>query len=318
MNHFQVGRDTTQYELVAEAAEALKPVHQELVKQAAQGKLAHLDDTSMKILKLERERTDSRTGIFTTGVVSVQDAFQIALFFTGRNHAGENMANLLKNREPNLPGLIQMSDALSSNFSELESDEDVIACCMAHGRRNFVKIADHFPEECRHVLTAIGRMYQNDRHCKENNFTPAQRLAHHQAESQPVAEGLHRWLDDQIRFQKVEPNSSCGKAIRYLLNHWKELTLFLRVEGAPLDNNVCERALKSVVLHRKNSLFYKTDKGAKTGDLFMSLIQTCQLNKVNPFDYLTLLQRRADLVARAPEKWLPWNYLEAEGAANTS
>ena len=58
-----------------------------------------------------------------------------------------------------------------------------------------------------------------------------------------------------------------------LLKHWIRLTLFLREAGAPLDNNVCERALKKAILHRKNSLFYKTQNGARIGDLFMSLIQ---------------------------------------------
>ncbi len=94
-------------------------------------------------------------------------------------------------------------------------------------------------------------------------------------------------------------------------NHWQKLTLFLRQAGAPLDNNVCERALKKAILHRKNALFYKTLNGARVGDLFMSLIYTCELNEVNPFDYLTRLQEHADEVATNPERWLPWNYRAA-------
>jgi len=61
--------------------------------------------------------------------------------------------------------------------------------------------------------------------------------------------------------------------------------------GAPLDNNVCERALKRAILHRKNSLFYKTAEGAWIGDVYMSLIHTSEVNEVNPFDYLVALQR---------------------------
>ncbi|MFO8002854.1 transposase, partial [Thioalkalivibrio sp.] len=75
----------------------------------------------------------------------------------------------------------------------------------------------------------------------------------------------------------VEPNSGLGKAIKYMLKHWKKLTRFLEVPGTPLDNNIAERALKYAILHRKNALFYKTQNGAKVGDLFMSLIHTCQL-----------------------------------------
>ena len=81
--------------------------------------------------------------------------------------------------------------------------------------------------------------------------------------------------------------------------------------GAPLDNNLCERALKKAILHRKNALFYRTRNGAGVGDLFMSLIYTCQLNQANPFDYLTELQQHADALAACPRLWMPWNYRDA-------
>jgi YD repeat-containing protein len=298
----------TQYELVAEAAERIRPAYNELVRLAAQGKLAHYDDTSSKILKFERDHEDRRSGIFTSGIISVHEAFQIALLFTGRDHAGENMGALLKKREPDLPAMLRMSDALSSNFAALESDEDVIACCMAHGRRNFVKIAEDFPEDCRHILTAIGTIYHNDRQCQEAGHSPDERLAHHQQNSQPILEGLKEWLERKLKDKEVEPNSKLGKAMQYLLNHWGPLTLFTRVPGAPLDNNIAERALKKVVLHRKNSLFYRTIRGARVGDLYMTIIQTCQLNGVDPYDYLTELQRHSSELAADPSAWLPWTY----------
>jgi GNAT superfamily N-acetyltransferase len=101
-----------------------------------------------------------------------------------------------------------------------------------------------------------------------------------------------------------------GEAMRYMRKHWKEFTLFLRKAGAPLDNNITEQSLKRAILHRKNALFYKTDQGAQVGDTFMSLIQTCALAQVNPFDYLTALQNNAAAVADNPAQWLPWNYRE--------
>ena len=122
---------------------------------------------------------------------------------------------------------------------------------------------------------------------------------------------LHEWLARQLDQKLTEPNSALGSAIRYVLRHWEKLTLFLRQAGALLDNNICERALKNAILHRKNSLFYKTQKGARVGDLFMSLIYTCQLNEANPFDYLTQLQQHTDQVAAGPELWMPWNYRAA-------
>ncbi len=93
-----------------------------------------------------------------------------------------------------------------------------------------------------------------------------------------------------------------------MVNHWQGLTLFLRQAGAPLDNNICERAIKRAVLHRKNALFYKTLNGAEAGDLFMSLIHTCALNGVNAFEYLTELLRHSEEVKAAPGEWMPWNF----------
>lgn len=298
---------STQYEIVAEAARLLEPVFGHLTTLAASGKVGYFDDTGMKILKFVREPGDDRTGIHTTGVIAEHQDHRIALFFTGREHAGENKASLLRQRAPDLPAMIAMSDALSSNFKE-ECEEEVIACCLAHGRRNFVKIITNFPEDCRKVLTAIGTIYHNEKLSKEAGHTPEQRLNYHQQNSRPVMDELKAWADDQIENLKTEDNSYLGKAIQYLRKHWTGLTQFLYQVGAPLDNNQVERALKKVVLHRKNSLFYRTAKGARTGDIYMSLIQTCQLNNADPLDYLTTLQRNQLAVKASPGDWMPWAY----------
>src|SRR5256885_1989584 len=121
---------------------------------------------------------------------------------------------------------------------------------------------------------------------------------------------LHAWLRAQFAEKKVEPNAGLGSAITYCLKHWERLTLFLLQAGAPLDNNICERALKKAIRHRKNSLFYKTENGAGVGDLFMSLIHTCELNGANPFDYLTELEKHSTELPKHPAAWMPWNYGE--------
>ena len=186
----------------------------------------------------------------------------------------------------------------------------LLANCLAHGRRQFVDVADQFPEECRHVLESLAVVYRNDAIAKQRNLSSQERLLLHQAESGPVMEDLHAWLARQLDEHRVEPNSTLGKAMAYLLRHWTKLTLFLRVPGAPLDNNICEQALKKAIRHRRNSLFYKTHHGAHVGDVFMSLIHTCELCGSNPFDYLTEFERHADRVGMNPQNWLPWNYRE--------
>jgi len=300
---------STQWEIVEEAAELIKPARDELIRQAAQGEVLHNDDTSMKVLALRRaiaEEAGERTGIFTSGVVSMSEGHKIALFFTGRQHAGENLAEVLKQRAAELPMPIQMSDALSRNAPK--PIKLIVANCLAHGRRQFVKIMPNFPEPCRHVLEALGEVYHQDRLTRERGLSRIERLHFHQRHSQPIMNDLHQWMDAQLKENRVEPNSGLGKAISYMLGHWQALTLFLREPGAPLDNNLVERALKKAILHRKNSLFYKTLNGAQVGDLYMSLIHTCELNDVNPFDYLTELPRYAEELAAKPADWMPWNY----------
>ena len=119
-----------------------------------------------------------------------------------------------------------------------------MANCLAHGRRQFVDVADRFPEECRHVLEALAVVYHNDAVARKQNLSPQARLEFHQAHSGPTMEELRLWLVQQFDQRRVEPNSALGGAIAYLLKRWDKLTLFLRVPGAPLDNNLCERALK--------------------------------------------------------------------------
>jgi transposase len=301
----------TQWEIVEEEAEVIKPVRNELIRQAANGEVLHNDDTRMRVLKMEREPGDQRTGVFTSGIVSTQAGRQIALYFTGRQHAGENIADVLKQRARESGPAIQMCDALSWNAPKLpDGVELLVAHCLAHGRRQVVEVAQNFPVECRHVLEQLGEVYRNDARAREDAMTPDERLRFHQQQSKPVMDGLHDWLEAQFADRRVEPNSSLGKAITYLLRHWKPLTLFLRQAGAPLDNNLCERALKRAVLHRKNALFYRTLNGAQVGDLFMSLIHTCQLCGANSFDYLVELQRHARELAANPAEWMPWNYRE--------
>jgi transposase len=146
-----------------------------------------------------------------------------------------------------------------------------------------------------------------------------ERLKFHQSESTALMDEMNRWLNKQLDEKLCEPNSDLGTAIAYMLNHWKPLTLFLRVAGAPLDSSIVERALKKAILHRRNSLFYKTQRGARVGDLFMSLIYTGQLSDVNPFEYLTALLRNFDRLAREPAQWMPWNYSETlSGSAPAS
>lgn len=314
--------ESTQYEILQEAAGTLRPAFDELTRQAAQGEVLHNDDTAMKILArapvpaADEALAETRTGTFTSAIIARVAEHQIALFFTGRRHAGENLAAVLAHRAADLAPPIQMCDALSRNLPK--PLEVILANCLAHGRRQFVDVAANFPEECRYVLECLAEVYRVEEQVRAQGLSPAARLRFHQTHSGPVMGALHAWLTAQLDQHRVEPNSSLGRAIRYLLTHWEPLTLFLRKAGAPLDNNLAERALKKAILNRKNAFFYKTPNGARVGDLYMSLVHTCELNGVDAFDYLTELQRHAADLTAAPGAWLPWTYRETLASLSTS
>ena len=313
---------STQWEVVREAASCLEPAYDELVRQAAHARVLYNDDTAMKVLELDRpERRneldadgdfEGRTGVFTSAIVATEDGRQIALFFTGMKHAGENLSDLLAKRSAELSAPIQMCDALSRNVpAEFET---LLANCNAHCRRAFVDLVGSFPQEVRRVLETYEQVYRNERVTNDREMSSEERLRFHQAESGPLLEELRQWFDELLEQRKIEPNSGFGTAIAYATKHWEALTLFLRVPGAPIDNNLSERVLKKAILHRKNSLFYKTLNGARVGDLFMTLIHTAELAKIDVFDYLVALQRHQQHVAESPADWMPWNYADTRRA----
>jgi DNA-directed RNA polymerase subunit RPC12/RpoP len=308
---------STQWEVVRDHVDTVVPVHEELCRCAASGRVLHNDDTSVRILEFMGKRRaelvahgelpdPDRTGLFTTGFVSITADGPIALFCSGRKHSGENFTALLAARDPGLPPPIHMCDGLDRNrphgHAVIEDN------CLAHGRRHVVDEADNFPAECRHVLEALGKVFKTDEQCKEQSLSDDERLTVHQRDSAAVMAELQRWLRAELDEKRVEPNSGLGDAFEYLLKRWDKLTLFLRIPGAPLDNNICERALKMAIRHRNNSLFYRSQRGARVGDIYMALIYTAELHGENPFEYLVALLVHPADVAADPTAWLPWTF----------
>jgi hypothetical protein len=258
--------------------------------------------------QIQAEVDPQRTGIFTTGIVCEAEDHPIRLFFTGRRHAGENLARVLEERETGLVPPLHMCDGLSRNEPKGHATQP--CNCAIHARRNFVDVRGAFPEECQRVVESFAAIYRVEARSRKERLNPEERLKLHQAESQPVMEQLKSYFTEQLDEKKVEPNSGLGQAMGYMLDRWGALTRFLTVPGAPLDNNTTERLLKTSILHRKNSLHYRTARGAQVGDLFMSVIQTCVANLVNPFEYMLAVVRNNRSVKVDPGRWMPWNHKE--------
>ena len=283
-----------------------------MVRLAAASGLLHADDTKVRILSCIKEnktkKKGERTGTFTTGVVAGPiigaEGPRVALYFSGRDHSGENVAKLLALRPEELGPPIRVGDAGSSNL--VGNLKVVDAGCWSHARTHFVEIQEQFPDECKHVLDQIRKIYRVDRAAQGKS--PAERLKLHQQKSEPVVERLAAWMKDRLERRLTEPNSSLGRAFTYVLGHLAVLTTFLRVAGVAIDNNSSERGLRRSALHRRNSLFCRNEIGAWIGDVIMSVGQTCALHQVNPIEYLTEVVTNAAQVREDPSRWLPWTY----------
>src|SRR5215831_6263435 len=305
--------DATQWDQIERVADCVYPVFEQLKTLAAQGEVIYQDDTHVRILSLMAENrrqadsnTEERTGMYTTALVVQQGAQTICLYFAGRAHAGENLEALLTHREADRGKPLVMSDALASNTAD---EGALIRChCLAHGRRKFTELEEVFPAECAVVIDALRQVFDHEEEARMQHMSAEVRLQYHQQYSGPIMAQLKHWLDAQFTERTVEPNSSLGKAFHYLLTHWQTLTRFLEVPGAPLENNMAERALKLAIRQRKNSLFYATDYSAYIASMLTSLIATCLQAGVNALEYLVALQVHRRAVFHNPAAWLPWNY----------
>jgi len=294
---------SVQWELVNDAAEVFEVIYLLFIEYLKKSPLLYADDTKAKVLsmmgKLQKIDGKDRKALYTTVISGKCNEAPIVAYFTGHSNSGENLDKIITQDT----STVVMTDASSSNNGKYKRRS---IYCLTHGRRQFKDIEKNFESECKHVISLIGIAYKNDSETRE--MSDQLRLEYHQKNSTAPMSELHSWMLLKLEKKEVEPNSSLGHAIRYLLKHWEKLTGFLRIPGAPLDNNLAEQLLRKSVLDRKNFLFYKTERGAYVGDIHSSVLMTCDKNKINGYRYqIWVLENRSDVPIN-PEKYLPWNF----------
>ncbi len=315
--------DAVQWELCREMAMACFPVYAELIFQLANRQVIHYDDASTRIIELTienkgRDPQKERTGIHCSGFLS-KDPDPIALFFSGREHAGERLRDLLELRIEELSELILMSDAASKNMSKLTALQKQTlshALCLAHWRLQLEDHSPQFPFECQWFLGRISLIYQWERDCEEAGLSSKQRLEVHKNHSKRLFQEMEQKIDDLLN-TKVEPRSAFATALKYGKKHIKGLSLFTSIEKAPLDNNIQERAFSFLSRHRRNSMHYQNLKGSMVGDILMSFIHTSQHNEIDPRKYLAWIHENQGEALQNPENYLPWKFIESFKKART-
>jgi hypothetical protein len=330
--------DSTQWYLFENAASIVQPFVCYLEKEAANAPKQHVDDTHNIILDLvkgiEEEQELAlqqgkdpqkvRSGIHTTNLTGVFPEGQIILYKTGLHHAGEILAQILSKRTID-EQIIIMADAASANTSKinLQENENIkIANCNSHTVRKFKDLANKETETARknriknhetseylnYFLFRYKTIFKNENLTK--NMTPKERLYFHQNHSLPLMLEMKNKIEQDIHNKIFEPNDEIGKVYKYFSNHFIKLCAFCYFEGAPVCNNLSERMLKSIIRHRKNSLFFKTQLGATVADILTSILFTAKENNLNSVDYLRDLLIYQNFWKQNPKDWLPWNYLD--------
>jgi transposase len=299
---------STQWDIISSYEPLLEIVYKSLLKCAANGKGFYIDDTSSKILEVIKKRNlegKKSSKCYTTGIISVHDDYRCVVFISDEDTAGKSFADIFKLRNKALIEPYIMMDALTANIpKEIEEGLYTLCYCLVHARRNFYDLGQGYDDLVDFVIDCITRLYDNDRLTKEMDAND--RLTYHQEYSKPIMEPLKDHLENYKK--EFEPNSSASQAIEYMLKRWTELTQFLRYGDTPIDNNEVERALKIPIRIRKNSMFYKTHRGAKIAGYIQSLIYSAAQNDINPYDYIKSIMSYPDDVRLNPYKWLPWNY----------
>jgi hypothetical protein len=310
----------TQYMHLKNGAELLRGIFEQMELEAASSSVFISDDTPNTILKMllrEDENGKIRTGVYTSAIHAIlENNISIQLYFTGNRHQGENMGELLRQRTAHTKKPLHMTDGSSHGKPKLLNTADSLekaeylfvnaARCLVHARRRFFKIREDYKEACDYLLGLFGKIFGIEAELLRNRAGPEERVKRHSQDSGPLMEEILRYCQDNLAKKDVEPNSSLGKAMTYFIEDYEALSLFLHDPRSPLHTNSAERMIKDVARHRKNSLFFRTLQGAKVGDIWLSVIKTCEANKINPWEYLKDLFQKNTVETLMPEHWLPW------------
>ncbi len=311
--------DATQWEQIEVVGDCAYKVFAQMEREAAQGEVIFQADTAGRIVSLLKEnrarraqaqgvaKPKERPGMHTTAFAVQGGEHTARLYYSSRRHAGENLQGLLDKRQAGLATPLAMSDALASH-AVADASRRMRWHCLAPGRRKCSDLEAVCPPECQVVLDVSRQGFDHDEHARQEQLSPEVRLAYHQAQSQPLMDGLKRWRATQLDAHLVEPNSALGKAMASMQSHWQTLTRFLTTPGAPLDNNVAERLWELFIRQRQHSRFYKNPHSASIASVLTRLIATCLYAGVNAVDSLVALQAHRRAVVADPSAWLPGAY----------
>lgn len=275
--------------LVHSAAALLEPVYEAQFDSVRESRVKAMDETPIKAGR--KGKGKMKTGYFWP-VYGEREEIVFPFFPT---RAAKCVHEALGQPPPELPDEtppVLISDGYSAYARYAEQAGLTHAQCWTHTRRQFVKAENAEPEAAAYALDAMGELYAMEKHIREQKLTGEKKRRHRVEHAKPVVERLFAWAEQQISDAAFLPTNPLTKALGYLLERRAGLEVYLADPEVPIDTNHLERALRVIPMGRKNFLFAWTEVGAKYVGIFQSLLVTCRMQGINPYDYLVdVLQR---------------------------
>lgn len=283
---------------LAQSAFLLEPLVNLMQEDLIKAHKIHSDDTPVPVLA----KGKTRQGRLWVYLADQSTQYPCCVYQYTPTRSQQGLLKFLANYK----GYLQ-ADAFSGYDKLYVSGNIIEVGCWAHARRKFydIAVAAKSTSHAQDIVDIIGKLYRVEQHTK--SLTSIERYYYRKKHSKPILKYLYRKLNHHKK--QCIPNTPFYGAIQYTLNHWIALMRYLAHGDLDIDNNKAERAIKPIVIGRKNWLFAGSDEGGKRAAIFYSLIETCKMNGVNTFHYLSdVLTRLPNTAYRDIKLLLPYHW----------
>ena len=260
---------------VSSTCTLITPLYEALTKKVLQSPYLHADETPLKVLDKDKKGSTHR-GYYWVYHNSLDD---LVFFDYQQGRGREGPQQILEG----FTGYLQTDGYSVYNIIEEKTDATLLHC-WAHGRRKFHESVQSDPGQASHALTLIGKLYEIERQAKQENLSVDQIKKLREKKSIPVLDELKEWMTQA--YMNAKPKSPIGKALAYCLERWDKLVIYTTDGRLNIDNNPVENSIRPVALGRKNYLFAGSHEAAQRSAMLYSLLGTCKLHGINPFEWL--------------------------------
>jgi transposase len=299
---FEIAR-ATQSVWCGDVADLIEPLYEAMAGEVRKSHVVATDETSLPMLS-PGQTHPARMWVYVGDEAHPYNVFDFTL-----NRGRDGPARFLQDYHQ-----VLLADAYGGYNGVVVSNQMTRAGCWAHARRKFIDAEKAAPDIAREAIGLIRVLYGVEKQAKD--VSVAERLQLRQQQSGPVLAQLRTRL--LTWKEQLLPKHPMAEAVNYTLGQWPELAVFCTDGAVPIDNNVSEREMKRVVLHRKNSLFVGNARGGRTAAILASLTSTCRRHDVDPQLYFTqLLMNLPQTKISQLSEWLPdqWKIRHAQRLA---